>query len=54
MSGGYGRAIVGQIGVSFNNFSTKGIKDKTTWSPLPTGDGQKIQLNAHFYGTANL
>ena len=53
MSGGYGGGrFVGQIGVSFNNFSTKGIKDKTTWSPLPTGDGQKIQLNAHFYGTA--
>ena len=53
MSGGYGAGrFVGQIGVSFNNFSTKGIKDISTWSPLPTGDGQKIQLQAQFYGTA--
>ena len=53
MSGGYGAGrFVGQVGVTFNNFSTKGIKDKSTWSPLPTGDGQKVQLNAQFYGTA--
>ena len=53
MSGGYGAGrFVGQVGVTFSNFSTKGIKDKTTWSPLPTGDGQRVQLNAQFYGTA--
>jgi len=53
MSGGYGAGrFVGQVGVSFVNFSTRGIKDLSTWSPLPTGDGQKIQLQAQFYGTA--
>ncbi len=53
LSGGYGGesyGFVGQLAVSFNNFSTKGIFDKTTWSPLPTGDGQKIQLSAQAYG----
>ena len=53
LSGGYGGqnyGFVGQLAVSFNNFSTKGILDKSTWSPLPTGDGQKIQLSAQAYG----
>ncbi len=53
LSGGYGGqnyGFVGQLAISFNNFSTKGILDKSTWSPLPTGDGQKIQLSAQAYG----
>jgi len=53
LSGGYGGqnyGFVGQLAVSFNNFSTKGILDKSTWSPLPTGDGQKVQLSVQTYG----
>ena len=53
LSGGYGGqnyGFVGQLAISFNNFSTKGILDKSTWSPLPTGDGQRIQLSAQAYG----
>ena len=51
MSGGFGNNMfVGQLSLTFNNFSTKGILDKSTWSPLPTGDGQKVQLSAQSYG----
>ncbi len=51
MSGGFGNNVfVGQFAITFSNFSTKGILDKSTWSPLPTGDGQKIQLSAQSYG----
>ena len=39
------------LGASFSNFSTRGIKDKTTWSPLPTGDGQKLRLRAQSNGS---
>ena len=30
------------IGVTFNNFSIKNIFKKSSWDPLPTGDGQKL------------
>jgi len=52
LQGGWGNGMfVGSFGVSFSNFSTKGIKDKTTWSPLPTGDGQRLSLRARSNGS---
>ena len=48
LSAGYGGAsgLIGTLGVTFNNFSVKNIKDRSTWSPLPQGDAQKLSLRA--------
>ena len=49
LSAGYGgqtSGLIGTLGVTFNNFSIGNIKDKSTWSPLPQGDGQKLSLRA--------
>lgn len=61
LSAGYGGAtggLIGTLGVTFNNFSLKNIKDKSTWSPLPQGDGQKLsiraQSNSQFFRSYNL
>ncbi len=51
LSGGWGAGmIVGTLGLSFNNFSTKNIFDKKAWQPLPTGDGQKLSIRAQTNG----
>lgn len=51
LSGGWGAGmIVGTLGLSFNNFSTKNIFDKKAWQPLPTGDGQKLSVRAQTNG----
>ena len=53
ISGGWGAGmLVGRLGLSFNNFSIQNIFDKESWRPLPTGDGQKLSLNAQTNGTA--
>lgn len=46
LSGGWGGAVgfVGSLGLSFNNFSLRNIPKFKTWSPLPTGDGQKLSI----------
>lgn len=46
---GYGR-VIGTLGVSFNNFSLGNILKKGAWSPVPTGDGQKLSLRVQSYG----
>lgn len=48
LSAGYGgfSGLIGTLGVTFNNFSIKNLKDRSTWSPLPQGDGQKLSLRA--------
>lgn len=52
LSGGWGAGmIVGTLGVSFNNFSASNIFKKGTWSPLPTGDGQRLSLRAQTNGS---
>jgi len=59
LSAGYGGAsgLIGTLGVTFNNFSVRNIRDKSTWSPLPQGDGQKlslrIQSNSRFFRSYN-
>jgi outer membrane protein insertion porin family len=47
--GGYG--VVGTLGVSFNNFSLRNIFKKSSWSPLPQGDGQRLSLRAQSNGS---
>jgi len=51
LSGGWGGGmIIGTLGLSFNNFSTRNIFDKKAWQPLPTGDGQKLSIRAQTNG----
>ncbi len=57
LSGGYGGAgpttsgrIIGTLGLTFNNFSTKKFFKKEAWSPLPGGDGQKLSIRAQSNG----
>jgi len=54
LSGGYGaQRIIGTLGLTFNNFSIKNTFKKSSWSPLPSGDGQRLsirgQTNGRFY-----
>lgn len=47
LQGGWGAGrIIGTIGLSFNNFSFKGIFNKDEWKPVPLGDGQTLSLRA--------
>ncbi|MBN8701972.1 MAG: outer membrane protein assembly factor BamA [Bacteroidetes bacterium] len=51
LSGGWGnRSVVGTLGITFNNFSTKNFFKKEAWRPLPTGDGQRLSLRAQANG----
>ncbi|HQP16856.1 MAG TPA: POTRA domain-containing protein, partial [Bacteroidales bacterium] len=51
LSGGWGMGrLIGTLGVSFNNFSTKNFFKKSAWSPLPSGDGQKLSIRAQTNG----
>ena len=45
LQGGYGGGgFIGTLGLSFNNFSTKNLFNKSAYKPLPMGDGQKVSL----------
>ena len=45
LQGGYGGGgFIGTLGLSFNNFSLKNIKNKSAWKPVPMGDGQAVSL----------
>ena len=47
LQGGYGNGmLIGQLGLTLNNFSARNIFNKKAWHPLPAGDGQKLMLNA--------
>ncbi len=46
---GYGR-IIGTLGLSFNNFSTRRFFQRDAWRPVPTGDGQKLSLRMQSFG----
>jgi outer membrane protein insertion porin family len=60
LSGGWGGYIgfVGTLGLVFNNFSLRNIPNRSTWRPLPSGDGQKLSLrfqaNGRQYQTYSL
>lgn len=51
LSGGWGaNRIIGTVGLTFNNFSTRNFFRKEAWRPLPTGDGQRLSVRAQTYG----
>lgn len=51
LSGGFGgNRIIGTLGLTFNNFSTRKLFDKDAWKPLPRGDGQKLSLRGQTNG----
>ncbi|HVM87199.1 MAG TPA: POTRA domain-containing protein [Puia sp.] len=54
LSAGWGGGIglTGTVGVSFNNFSIKQIWKKSSWDPIPAGDGQKLSLRIQSNGKA--
>jgi outer membrane protein insertion porin family len=59
LSGGWGGGrVVGSLGLSFNNFSMRNFFKKESWSPLPTGDGQRLSIramsNGAFFQSYNL
>ncbi|MFT3748173.1 MAG: POTRA domain-containing protein [Agriterribacter sp.] len=59
LSAGWGGGIglTGTVGVVFNNFSIRNIFKKSSWSPLPSGDGQKLSLrfqsNGRYFRSTN-
>ena len=51
LQGGWGaNRVVGTFRVSFNNFSAKNIFNGESWTPLPSGDGQRLSLSASSNG----
>ena len=51
LSGGWGnKTVIGTLGVSFNNFSTRNFLKKYAWRPLPAGDGQTLSIRAQSNG----
>ncbi len=60
LSAGYGGqsstssagGLFGTLGVNFTNFSLRNIGDKHSWSPLPSGDGQRLGIRVNSNGKA--
>ena len=51
LQGGWGAGrVVGSLGLVFNNFSSRNFLKKNAWTPLPSGDGQKLSLTASSNG----
>jgi len=51
LSGTFGQfGLVLQLGFTFNNFSAQELFNADAWRPLPSGDGQKLSLNARTNG----
>ncbi len=51
LQAGWGnRSIIGTLGLTFNNFSTRNFFKKDAWKPLPAGDGQTLALSAQSSG----
>jgi outer membrane protein insertion porin family len=51
LSGGWGGGrVIGTLGVTFNNFSAKNFFKKEAWTPLPSGDGQRLSVSAQSNG----
>lgn len=52
LSGGWGgNTFVATVGVSFNNFSTRRMFDKSAWRPVPLGDAQNLAVRFQTNGT---
>jgi outer membrane protein insertion porin family len=43
--------VIGTAGLNFNNFSARNLFNKKAWRPLPSGDGQTINIRAQSNGT---
>ncbi|MCB0820043.1 MAG: outer membrane protein assembly factor BamA [Bacteroidetes bacterium] len=53
LSGGWGAGrLIGNLGLAFNNFSASKFFKKSAWRPLPSGDGQRLSINASSTGRA--
>ena len=51
LSGGYGAGrVIGTLGLTFSNFSMRNFFKPESWSPLPTGDGQRLSLRGQTNG----
>lgn len=46
---GYG-GLVGTLGLTLNNFSSRKLFRPSLWNPLPSGDGQKLSIRAQSNG----
>ena len=52
LSGGWGAGtIIGTLGLSFNNFSLRNLFNGEAYTPLPSGDGQRLSLRAQTNGS---
>ena len=52
LQGGWGNGmVVGAFSVIFNNFSTSKFFKRSSWRPIPSGDGKKIRLRAASNGS---
>jgi outer membrane protein insertion porin family len=52
LSGGYGAGrLIGTAGLTISNFSLRNSLKRSAWSPLPTGDGQRVSLRFQTNGT---
>jgi outer membrane protein insertion porin family len=52
LSAGWGMfSVVGTLGLTLNNFSTRKMLDPKAWAPVPSGDGQRLSLRAQSNGT---
>ena len=51
LSGGWGGGmVIGTLGLSFTNFSAKNLFNLDSYSPLPSGDGQRLSIHAQTSG----
>ncbi|MDP4290170.1 MAG: POTRA domain-containing protein [Bacteroidota bacterium] len=51
LSGGWGyNRVIGTLGLTFNNFSSRNLFNLGAYRPVPTGDGQKVSLRLQSYG----
>ncbi len=52
LSGGWGGyyGFMGTIGIRFSNFSMRRFFESKAWRPVPSGDGQTLQVRAQFSG----
>ncbi len=52
LSGGWGgyAGFIGTVGLVFNNFSLRKASSFRNWTPVPSGDGQRLSLNLQANG----
>ena len=48
--GGGSQSFLLSVGITFNNFSFKKFFKKSAWTPIPSGDGQRLSLRASTNG----